>query len=171
MTSWIATASPRRSALIRRILILCLLAGCATKPPLSLGHRKAGAPISSIAAFDPLILAGQWLEVAGYPLTKGCQSGNLTFQNSQVSGQGCYLPIHAPTGVAVTGYGRLTTDTGADLWVLWADEEARTLVIGTPSGAFAAVLHRDGPLPADRLAIAKKILLWNGYDLSGFQGG
>ena len=45
----------------------------------------------------------------------------------------------------------------------------RTLVIGTPSGEMGFILNRDGRLPADRLAAAREILEWNGYDLERLQ--
>ena len=51
-------------------------------------------------------------------------------------------------------------------WVLWADTDYRTLVIGTPSGAFGFVLNRGGLLPEDRLRSAREVLAWNRYDLA-----
>ena len=51
------------------------------------------------------------------------------------------------------------------IWVLWADADLRTLVLGTPSGRFGMIFNRDGALPADRLTAARAVLAWNGYDL------
>ena len=48
-------------------------------------------------------------------------------------------------------------------WVLWADADYRTLVIGTPSGRFGFVLNREAVLPPDRLLAVQDILRFNGY--------
>ena len=50
-----------------------------------------------------------------------------------------------------------------DWWVLWADGDYRTLVIGTPSGQFGFVLNRDSTVPADRMDAVRDILTFNGY--------
>ena len=54
---------------------------------------------------------------------------------------------------------------GAEWWVLWVDADYRTLVVGTPSGSFGMILNRTSDLPPDRLAAAREVLAWNGYDL------
>ncbi|MFN6978455.1 MAG: lipocalin, partial [Gemmobacter sp.] len=63
----------------------------------------------------------------------------------------------APGRLAVAG-------EAAPWWVLWLDADARTAVIGTPGGSFGLILDR-GAIPADRLAAARDVLAWNGYDL------
>jgi apolipoprotein D and lipocalin family protein len=55
---------------------------------------------------------------------------------------------------------------GAEWWVLWVDADYRTLVVGTPSGSFGIILNRTADLPPDRLAAARDVLAWNGYDLT-----
>ena len=64
------------------------------------------------------------------------------------------------------GPGRFALAGQPDWWILWADVGYRTLVIGTPSGAFGFVLNRGSNLPSDRLAAAREVLDWNGYDLT-----
>ena len=59
--------------------------------------------------------------------------------------------------------GRFAVKGLGDVWVLWADGDYRTLVIGTPSGQFGFVLNRDAVLPADRLNAVRDILRFNGY--------
>ena len=54
----------------------------------------------------------------------------------------------------------------AEYWVLWVDESYRTAVIGTPNGRAAWILNRDPAIPADRLAAAREMLDFNGYDLT-----
>ena len=80
------------------------------------------------------------------------------------------LATAAKPGTA-TGPGRLTPAKAAsplnrEWWVLWADVDLRTLVIGTPDGSFGFILNRGGPLPPDRLTAARDILDWNGYDVA-----
>jgi apolipoprotein D and lipocalin family protein len=73
---------------------------------------------------------------------------------------------------ALSGPGRISlaaadpAGIGAEWWVLWVDTDYRTLVVGTPSGSFGMILNRTGDLPADRMAAAREVLDWNGYDLS-----
>jgi apolipoprotein D and lipocalin family protein len=59
--------------------------------------------------------------------------------------------------------GRFAIEGSDDWWVLWADADYRTLVIGTPSGRFGFVLNRDPALPPDRLQAVRDILRFNGY--------
>ena len=64
------------------------------------------------------------------------------------------------------GPGRFALPGLADpLWVLWADTDVRTIVIGTPSGRFGMILNREAHLPPDRMTAAREVLAWNGYDL------
>jgi apolipoprotein D and lipocalin family protein len=51
-------------------------------------------------------------------------------------------------------------------WVLWVDEGYRTAVVGVPSGRAGWILNRDSTIPSDRLAAARDILAFYGYDLS-----
>ena len=52
----------------------------------------------------------------------------------------------------------------APWWVLWADVDYRTLVIGSPDGRVGFMINRGG-FPADRIIAAREILDFNGYDL------
>lgn len=54
----------------------------------------------------------------------------------------------------------------ADYWVLWVDEGYRTAVVGMPSGRAGWILNREPQIPPDRLAAAREVLDFNGYDLS-----
>jgi apolipoprotein D and lipocalin family protein len=136
------------------------LAGCAPAPVP--GFRTAGAPIYSIALFEPSSLVGGWVEVAGYPQSAGCSPGPVAFVPVAASG-GCFLPL---AGKPVpSGPGRFVAG-GREYWVLWIDADARTAVIGTPSGAFGAVLNRDPAIPPDRLEAARRVLAANGYDVA-----
>lgn len=157
------------------VLLALALAGCAARAPApQAGFRKAGAPIYSIAGFDPARLPGRWAEVAsfapagtrcrpgGVEITPGAAgltaSGRLCRAGAEVTRQGALTP---------TGPGRLTLAGEAEpLWVIWVDTDYRTLVIGTPSGRFGHILNRGGALAPDRMAAAREILDWNGYDVT-----
>jgi apolipoprotein D and lipocalin family protein len=156
--------------LTRPALVLALLvAACARPaPPPVASFRNAAVPISSIALFDPARLDGAWREVAGYPLGQTCQAAvDLKFSGAgaRLDGAACHLPLATSVVLEPSGPGRLRAG-GVELWVLWVDADYRTLVLGTPSGRFAAILNRDGPIPADRLTAARRVLDFNGYDLA-----
>lgn len=148
--------------------LLLALAACAKPPPEpSAGTRDTAAPISSIAVVDQARLDGDWLEVGGAP--RGCAPARLAISGAgtRIQGQGCYLPVADGAVLTSAGPGRyLTGSAPGPLWLLWVDFDYRTLVIGTPSGSFATVLNRGGPIPEDRLTAAKRILAFNGYDIS-----
>jgi len=69
------------------------------------------------------------------------------------------------------GPGRLSlssSDVEQDLqfWVLWVDEGFRTAAIGTPDGSFGWILDRKRTGGPDRIAAARDVLEFNGYDIS-----
>ena len=68
--------------------------------------------------------------------------------------------------MAATMPGRFDLQGIGPLWVLWADADNRTVVLGAPSGAYGFILNRDAKLPADRLTAARDILAFNGYDVT-----
>jgi apolipoprotein D and lipocalin family protein len=145
--------------------LLALMAACsAPRPaPEPVAIRDRAKPVYSIAGFDPARLSGDWVQVAGFG--KSCNSGWLSFE-AQAAYELC-LPsgpargMAAPTGVP----GRFAAEAG-DLWVLWADADNRTLVLGGPDGRIGAVLNRGSDISADRLKAAQDILAFNGYDVS-----
>ena len=160
------------------ILSLCLLIGCVAPSQIKVGnYRPAKAAIYSSAVLQPDRLAGHWVQVAGFaPAAGGCGAGGvdiaqkpggltaayrLCLTGAEMRGGGAMVPA---------GPGRFTVpgQTGP-WWVLWADADYRTLVIGTPSGQFGFILNRDGNLPPDRMRAAREILDWNGYDLKRLQ--
>lgn len=164
-----------------RGLILALVvavAACAPQTASDSGvYRSAAAPIYSIAAFDPGRLAGRWDQVAAFaPYAKSeCRPGGAEFARKadalQVTYRLCLSGRNlAGAGtIAATGPGRFAIagkdSVGQDWWVLWVDEGYRTLVIGTPSGAFGFILNQGKSLPADRLQAAREVLDFNGYNV------
>ncbi|SIO06051.1 lipocalin family protein [Vannielia litorea] len=149
----------------RVILVALLLAGCA-KTPTPDTYRNPTAPISSIALFDPARIAGEWREVASFRQAGPCLICQARFTTNA---EGLALQSVAGTARLVpSGPGRLAVqglpgDLSEPWWVLWVDADYRTLVIGTPSGRFGAVLDR-GRIGPDRMKAATEILDWAGYD-------
>lgn len=152
------------------MLVAVFLAGCAPSPDTG-GFRAVDAPIYSNAALDLSRLTGSWQQVATFgAIGPDCPAGTAVFQaastglaaqsNLCVAGR-----VQAFSGpVTPVGPGRFAIGKSEPWWVLWIDADARTMAIGTPSGAFGFILNRNGPIPRDRLVAAKDILAFNGYD-------
>lgn len=162
-------------------LALSLLAACAPTPTRVEGFRTKG-PIYSNAVLDLARIEGRWSQVAAFSSkASACppggaeitrQGGGL-FVAARLCLNGADLSYGGP--LAISGPGRVTPAAKAprpldrEWWVLWADVDLRTLVIGTPDGSFGFILNRGGDLPADRLTAARDILDWNGYDTARLQ--
>ncbi len=146
---------------MKRLFLVLALAACAPKPAPVAYVRDLSRPVYSIAAFDPARLSGDWVQVAGFG--KACSGGQL--QVARAISYDLCLPAGRASGTAeATGVpGRFDTGHGA-LWVLWADADNRTLVIGAPDGRIGAVLNRGAGISADRMKAARDILGFNGYD-------
>lgn len=148
---------------MKRLGLVLALGACAAAPEKVDVARDTSRPVYSIAGFDPARISGDWVQVAGFE--KSCDGGRLSVE-AAVAYQLCatggrVADVAKPTGVP----GRFATPDG-DLWVLWADADNRTLVIGGPDGRMGAVLNRGPDISADRLQAARDILAFNGYDVS-----
>lgn len=165
---------------MRRLsLAFCVgIAACAPKSdPDGGSFRAVAAPIYSNAVFDLARIEGQWHQVAAFagPTATACRSGEAVFSPKAGGMQASYdlclsgQTVEGAGVVNLTGPGRFAVSgsggTAQDWWVLWVDEGYRTLVIGTPSGAFGFILNRGKALPSDRLAAAREVLDFNGYDV------
>lgn len=154
--------------------LLCFaLAACGTV------YRDTSVGMTSMAIFDPARYAGTWYEVASFPtpFQSGCArtraeyglaGDGLSVRNSCLR-DGNRVAIEG--SATVVGPGRLKVrldgvPVAADYWVLWVDEGYRTAVVGVPSGRAGWILNRTPDIPADRLAAAREVLRFNGYDLS-----
>jgi apolipoprotein D and lipocalin family protein len=160
------------------MIFLLLAAACSRSVPPAV-FRDTGIPIYSNAVIAPDRLTGAWRQVAEFAgaAAPPCAARGATLSpaapgrlrlDADLCLDGRPARFHGPA--EVTGPGRLRpvgadpAGLGAEWWVLWADADGRTLVIGTPSGAFGMILDR-GTLSPDRAAAAREILAWNGYDL------
>ncbi|WP_108482655.1 lipocalin family protein [Oceaniglobus ichthyenteri] len=173
---------------MRGLILALFLIGCSTKAPppgaLFSGYRDTSVQMSSNALFDPARYAGTWYEVARYPVPfqRGCvgttaqydlrADGTLSVVNTCREGT-LDGPIKRIEGAArLVGPGRLEVKfdsvpfLSSPYWVLWVDEGYRTAVVGVPSGRAGWILNRDPVIPPDRLAAAREILDFNGYDLA-----
>lgn len=159
----------------RLILVTLFLYACTpTADPIALGrYRPADAPMYSNAVLDGSRLVGRWVQVADFAVKDtDCAPGGVEISQS---GAGLHVAYRLCLSAAqVAGAGAMQPDGPGRFvvpgqpgpwWVLWADADYRTLVIGTPSGRLGFILNRDGALPGDRLTAAREILDWNGYDL------
>ena len=151
---------------MHRVILALLLAGC-TAVPTPDAYRDTSAPISSIALFDASRLEGEWREVASFRQGGACLICRARFATGatgvqMVSGAGTAELV--PTGPGRLAPRGLSGAVAEPWWVLWVDADYRTLVIGTPSGRFGAVLDR-GEIGPDRRRAAEEILQWAGYDV------
>lgn len=152
-----------------------LLTACTAAAPVA-GFRDPARAIYSSAVLDPARLTGHWHQVADFAAAPGCAAAGVRFvpggAAGRIDGQLCLAGVVTTLAGPITaiGPGRFAVAGLADpLWVLWADTDVRTLVIGTPAGRFGVILNRDTALPQDRLTAAREVLAWNGYDLDRLQ--
>lgn len=159
----------------RVVAVLLLLAACGA-PPLPEARFRAQVPIYSNATLASARLAGQWHQSATFamPGAPACRAGGASIApdlattatlclNGQTTRfQGTLRPS-GPGRVVLSG---APAPLDGEWWVLWADVDYRTLAIGTPDGRFGMVLNRNGPVPPDRMAAARELFDFNGYDLS-----
>ncbi len=131
----------------------------------------------SNAVLEPSRLVGRWVQVADFSTKSGsCAPGGVEVSKAAMGLAVAYRLCLS--GNVVQGSGAMVPDGPGRFgvpgqpgpwWVLWADADYRTLVIGTPNGRLGFILNRDGALPPDRLVAAREILDWNGYDLRRLQ--
>lgn len=147
------------------------------------GYRDRGVEMTSMALFEPAKYAGLWYEIASYPTVfqAGCShtraeyavtgEGTLSVKNT-CRKDGAQTVIEGRA--TVTGPGRLSVrlagvPVAAPYWVLWVDDGYRTAVVGVPSGRAGWILNRTPDIPPDRLAAARRVLEFNGYDLEALR--
>lgn len=155
------------------------LAGC--------GARPAGAPVAaqpqmySTASLPAGRLVGTWAQIAGQAAGQGAPNcaprPALEFApdstgQMQVRYDLCLGAFRStgegPLGSVAGLDGRyILPNLSAPLWVLWIDENNRTMALGTPDRSFGMIVSIDNP-PPDRMNAAREILAWNGYDLTQF---
>jgi apolipoprotein D and lipocalin family protein len=153
-------------------MALMVLAACVASPKtVAVGrYRAPDAPIYSNAVMDNARLVGNWNQVAAFG-GAACAAGGAKIY---IANNGLQIKYRlCESGVEMQGAGPMIAENigrftvpgqPGPWWVLWADADYRTLVIGTPNGRLGFILNR-GLFPVDRLKAARDILEWNGYDL------
>lgn len=156
-----------------RLIAILLLSACVAGPKtVAVGrYRVPDAPMYSNAVMDHNRLVGQWTQVAAFG-GEACKPGGAEISNAAAGLQIRYRLCES--GVEMAGAGPMAAENVGRFnvpgqpgpwWVLWADADYRTLVIGSPNGRLGFILNR-GAFPPDRLTAAKEILDWNGYDVT-----
>jgi len=168
---------PRCSRALAAALAMLALSACALAP----SYRDRDVAMTS-QAIDPSAYAGQWYEIARFPVRfqRGCTATTARYEVIDESTlsvvntcrQGAPDgPVDRIEGTAeIEGPGRLRVSfasvpfVAAPYWVLWVDGGYDTAVVGVPSGRAGWILARNPEISAARLDEALSVLRANGYD-------
>lgn len=150
---------------------LTMVPGCARETPapvpVVVSLRDQDAPVGSQVDVTSDQLAGLWYLRAGtgsWPASPQIRIA-ATANGLLITEGGRNLIFQS------SGPGRFALDTDgsssnarAELWIYWADFDRRTLAIGDPDGRYVAILDHAPTGGTDRLAAARDILDWYGYN-------
>jgi apolipoprotein D and lipocalin family protein len=156
---------PVRACCAVPVLLALALGGCGEPeartalPPAEIPVRNPTAPIASQTDATAERLGGRWIVVAGAGIRPGTRL-RLSAGRAVVDDVAMTLEDR--------GQGRLVLG-GEAVWVHWLDADARTAALGAPSGRRVWIMDRTGR-PEERLAAARRILDWYGYDLDRLAG-
>ncbi len=142
---------PRAISVVALFALAACNAGQGTVGPAV--YRAADAPISSQVDVTPARLAGDWHVRLGPVLGPVAAGDRLRLRDLRATGPGRFETSQGPLA-------------GQTLWVLWLDADNRTAALGSPDGRIALILDRAPSGGADRIAAARDIMQWQGYDLS-----
>jgi len=168
---------------------LMMLAACgreaAEAPPgEAVSFRDRTVPIASTTRGSPADLSGDWVvsaafgegPVRGLDVTDRVKvavepSGRGDWTFTDRAGAWVRVPVapvqpgryevSVPQPAANVLFGTSTPK----FVVLWVDDDFRTAVVGTPDGSFGWVMDRPGQGSPDRMAAAREVLDFNGYDV------
>lgn len=163
-------------------LLLTLLAACAVAPDTG-GYRDQSVPIGVSTRFASDRFEGVWHVRGAYPLDAGLQTvarrstspgASVWAVQSRVcvGGAACHVETTEWLSEEMQpGVDRVDTpEAGArQVVVIWVDEGFRTAAVGDPAGTFAWVLDRNPQGGADRIEAARRVLAFNGFDLSAME--
>lgn len=167
------------------LLLLAPLAACGRPPeaPPALSFRDRTRPIASTTRGGPADLAGEWVISMIFPSEQGFGANLRAGSRTTIianSDEDVTWTVHSPpgdlarvmVGMRLVGPGRysMPAQPAPELWVLWTDDDFRTAVVGTPDGSFGWIMDRPGEASPDRAEAARRMLEFNGYDLSRLLG-
>lgn len=142
----------------------------------------AQAPVHSVPAVDLARYAGQWFEIASYPMffQRQCvgdttadyasaADGTVTVVNRCRTGSGFDQATGKATVVAGTGNSQLRVSFfwpfKADYWVIGLDPDYRWAVVAGPDRKFLWILSRAPQLARGDMAAALAAATSQGFDL------
>jgi apolipoprotein D and lipocalin family protein len=164
-----ATRAPRG---VLTAALLVGLAGCGGRSAPDLAQiplRNPTAVMGGTTRFDPQRFAGEWYVIADFGTQPTARKRRFDYDPASGEMTETGPP---PRRYKITGPGVLSPldPSGPDrLVVMWVDEGFRTAAIGTVSGQRGAILDRTPGGAPDRLAAAREILDFNGWDTSRLQ--
>jgi apolipoprotein D and lipocalin family protein len=161
--------------------VMALGACVSVPPPLVQGPvlRDQSALIGVTSRYDARRFEGVWYVRAGFEDT----SERVAFRLSDTP-TGPVMRLGATVcdaagncgdvsqDLAVTPLGRgqfsvrMPDGQTREFWVLWVDEGFRTAALGNNRGDFGWIVDRSTSGGGDRIAAAREILDFNGYDVS-----
>lgn len=156
-----------------------LLAACNGATGLAT-YRDTGVAIGATTRFEVERFWGSWHVRETYANTiahrrvalESDQRGGLLWQVDRLRCEGSACVTERSEAFArEAGAGRLLLLDGSsrEIWVLWVDADFRTAAIGTPDGQLGYILDRRPTGGADRIAAAREVMDFNGFDVSQLQ--
>ena len=119
--------------------------------------RQSVTPSDRLYGFDITMLEGGSLQ-RRLPIEvsdgTGAKIADHVMVTYAATGPGRWTPLEMPRGVP-----------DDELWVMWMDINSRTAAIGTPSGTFGFIIDKNATGGGDRIAAARDIMDWFGYDV------
>lgn len=158
--------------------VMLAVAACAAPAPKITGmpgYRDRSALIGVTSRFDAAKFDGLWyvraqFDPAAPRLSFGLTEGAMRLGTPVCDAAGVCGDVAEDLPLQRTGKGRfsVTMPSGEarQFWVLWVDEGFRTAVLGNPDGTFGWIVDRSTTGGADRIAAAREILDFNGYDVN-----
>ncbi|KIN73227.1 lipocalin family protein [Sulfitobacter guttiformis] len=157
--------------------VMLALGACAANPPKVTtlqGYRDPDALIGVTSRFEDAKFDGLWYVRAQFDPGVPKLSFRLTPTSMRLGAPVCDVSglcgeVAEDLALRRNGKGRFTvtmpSGEAREFWVLWVDEGFRTAVLGNRDGTFGWIVDRSTTGGADRIAAAREILDFNGYDV------
>ena len=158
-----------------------ILAGCGGAVPssgdLAIPFRNPTAPIGVTSRYEDVRFAGAWHVRGAYPLDDALRRVERLGDGPVWALEMQRCEAHGACKITVTRWAAEVDVPGADTLrnpeggparravVVWVDDGYRTAAVGDADGRFAWVLDRSPTGGADRIAAARRVLEFSGFDL------